>query len=91
VTMSLPARVLAPTTRAIGMGVFFTLFYGFVVAAPLVAGVRIEWTGWDGAARTLSPTDTDEHQVLTEAACPATPKECFCERWCRGAMRSVQE
>jgi len=48
--MSLPARVLAPATRAIGMGVFFTLFYGFVVAAPLVAGVLIEWTGWDGAA-----------------------------------------
>lgn len=48
--MSLPARVLAPATRAMGMGVFYTFFYGFVVAAPLVAGVLIERMGWDGAA-----------------------------------------
>jgi MFS family permease len=36
--MSLPARVLAPQARAVGMGIYFTLFYLFVVAAPIVAG-----------------------------------------------------
>src|SRR6201998_1355706 len=36
--MSLPARVLAPQLRAVGMGIYFTLFYLFVVAAPIVAG-----------------------------------------------------
>ena len=48
--MSLPVRVLAPATRALGMGIFFTMFYGFVVAAPLIAGALVERTGWDGAA-----------------------------------------
>jgi MFS family permease len=37
--MSLPARVLTPPVRAVGMGVHFTLFYVLVVAAPIVAGV----------------------------------------------------
>lgn len=37
--MSLPARVLTPPVRAVGMGIHFTLFYLFVVAAPIVAGV----------------------------------------------------
>jgi hypothetical protein len=37
--MSLPARVLTPPVRAVGMGIHFTLFYAFVVAAPIVAGV----------------------------------------------------
>jgi MFS family permease len=36
--MSLPVRVLPPETRALGMGLFFTLFYVFVVVAPWVAG-----------------------------------------------------
>jgi MFS family permease len=48
--MSLPARVLAPETRALGMGLFFTLFYGFTVVAPLIAGALLDSTGWDGAA-----------------------------------------
>ena len=37
--MSLPARVLTPPVRAVGMGIHFTLFYVFVVAAPIVAGI----------------------------------------------------
>jgi hypothetical protein len=37
--MSLPARVLTPPVRAVGMGIHFTLFYAFVVAAPIVAGI----------------------------------------------------
>jgi MFS family permease len=36
--MSLPARVLGAETRAAGMGVFFTLFYGMAVLGPIVAG-----------------------------------------------------
>jgi MFS family permease len=37
--MSLPARILTPPVRAVGMGIHFTLFYVFVVAAPAVAGI----------------------------------------------------
>jgi MFS family permease len=36
--MSLPVRILPPETRAVGMGMFFSLFYVFVVLAPWVAG-----------------------------------------------------
>jgi MFS family permease len=36
--MSLPVRVLPPETRAVGMGMFFTLFYVFVVLGPWIAG-----------------------------------------------------
>ncbi len=36
--MSLPVRVLSPETRAVGMGLFFTLFYLFVVLAPWAGG-----------------------------------------------------
>ena len=43
--MSLPTRVLTPPLRAVGMGIHFTLFYGFVVAAPIVAGVLSTRTG----------------------------------------------
>ena len=37
--MSLPARILTPAVRAIGMGIHFTMFYAFVVAAPILAGI----------------------------------------------------
>jgi MFS family permease len=36
--MSLPAKVLAPANRAMGMGLFFTVYYGAIFLAPLVAG-----------------------------------------------------
>lgn len=36
--MALPAQTLAPGQRAIGMGVFFTIFYAVMVFAPIVAG-----------------------------------------------------
>jgi MFS family permease len=48
--MSLPARVLSPPVRAIGMGIHFTLFYIFVVAAPIVAGILSARSGTAGAA-----------------------------------------
>jgi MFS family permease len=37
--MSLPVRILAPQLRAAGMGIYFTLFYLFVVLAPIIAGI----------------------------------------------------
>ena len=37
--MSLPSRVLIPQVRAVGMGIYFTLFYAIIVAAPIVAGI----------------------------------------------------
>jgi MFS family permease len=37
--MSLPARVLGPQMRAVGMGIYFTLFYAVVVVAPIAAGI----------------------------------------------------
>lgn len=43
--MSLPAIVLAPGNRALGMGVFFTLFYVGVVFAPILAGMLSERAG----------------------------------------------
>jgi predicted MFS family arabinose efflux permease len=36
--MSLPTRVLLPETRAVGMGIFYTLFYLAVVVAPWIGG-----------------------------------------------------
>jgi hypothetical protein len=48
--MSLPARVLTPPVRAVGMGIHFTLFYVLVVAAPIVAGVLSNQIGTAAAA-----------------------------------------
>jgi predicted MFS family arabinose efflux permease len=48
--MSLPARVLRPETRAIGMGIFYTLYYGAMMLGPIVAGACIKWTGSAAAA-----------------------------------------
>jgi MFS family permease len=43
--MSLPSRFLQPGNRAIGMGVFYTLFYGVVVLAPAVGGYLADLAG----------------------------------------------
>ncbi|MFM9942435.1 MAG: CynX/NimT family MFS transporter [Hyphomicrobiaceae bacterium] len=43
--MSLPARVLAPSTRAIGMGLFFTVFYAAQWAGPWLAGLSAALAG----------------------------------------------
>jgi MFS family permease len=48
--MSLPARVLAPSTRAIGMGIFYTLYYATMMLGPVVAGACAKWTGSAAAA-----------------------------------------
>jgi MFS family permease len=48
--MSLPARVLQPQTRAIGMGVFFTMFFGCMMLGPVVGGALAKWAGSTAAA-----------------------------------------
>lgn len=48
--LSLPARVLQPVTRAIGMGLFYTLYYGVMMLGPVIAGAAAKWTGSAGAA-----------------------------------------
>jgi MFS family permease len=49
-TMSLPARVLEPPTRAIGMGLFYTIYYAPMVIGPMIAGAAAKWTGSAAAA-----------------------------------------
>lgn len=43
--MSLPSQVLVAANRALGMGIFFTLFYIGTVFAPLLAGYLADRTG----------------------------------------------
>lgn len=60
--MSLAARVLAPQTRAIGMGVFYTLFYAAMMLGPAVAGWLAKSAGTAAVAMDLG--------ALTVLACP---------------------
>lgn len=60
--MSLPARVLAPETRAIGMGVFYTLYYAAMMLGPVVAGRLAKSAGSAAIALDLG--------ALTILACP---------------------
>jgi MFS family permease len=48
--MSLPARVLEPATRAIGMGLFYTIYYAAMMVGPMVAGSAAKWSGSAAAA-----------------------------------------
>ena len=48
--MSLPARVLQPQTRAIGMGLFFTVYYAAMMLGPVVGGACAKWAGSAAAA-----------------------------------------
>jgi MFS family permease len=48
--MSLPARVLQPQTRAIGMGIFFTIFYAAMMLGPVIGGAYAKWAGSAAAA-----------------------------------------
>ena len=48
--MSLPSRVLAPSTRAIGMGIFFTIYYIAMMLGPVIGGACAKWTGSAAAA-----------------------------------------
>ena len=48
--MSLPARVLQPATRAIGMGLFYTVYYAAMMLGPVIGGACAKWTGSAAAA-----------------------------------------
>jgi MFS family permease len=48
--LSLPARALQPATRAVGMGIFYTLYYATMMLGPVVAGACAKWTGSAAAA-----------------------------------------
>jgi MFS family permease len=48
--MSLPARVLTPATRGIGIGLFFTVFYAGMMLGPVLGGACAKWAGSAGAA-----------------------------------------
>ncbi|HSZ98576.1 MAG TPA: MFS transporter [Bradyrhizobium sp.] len=48
--MSLPAHVLKAETRAIGMGIFYTLYYATMMLGPVVAGAAAKSTGQAAAA-----------------------------------------
>jgi predicted MFS family arabinose efflux permease len=48
--LSLPARVLQPATRAIGMGLFYTVYYAAMMLGPVVGGACAKWAGSAGAA-----------------------------------------
>ena len=48
--MSLPARALAPATRAIGMGVFYTVYYAAMMLGPVTGGAYAKWAGSAAAA-----------------------------------------
>lgn len=37
--VTLPTEILLPGNRAVGMGIYFTVFYVFTVSGPIVAGV----------------------------------------------------
>ncbi len=43
--LSLPARVLAPATRAIGMGLFYTAYYAAMMLGPVLGGACAKWAG----------------------------------------------
>jgi MFS family permease len=48
--MSLPSRVLQPATRALGMGLFYTIYYAAMMVGPMIAGSGAKWTGSASAA-----------------------------------------
>ena len=60
--LSLPARVLQPHTRAIGMGMFYTLYYGVMALGPIIAGAAAKWTG--------NAASAFDFGALTLLACP---------------------
>jgi len=48
--MSLPACVLPPDMRAVGMGLFYTIYFLGMMLGPTVGGTYASWVGTAGAA-----------------------------------------
>ena len=42
--MAMPAAVLRPESRAIGMGLFYTIYYGIMAVMPTFAGLALDFT-----------------------------------------------
>jgi predicted MFS family arabinose efflux permease len=42
--MAMPAAVLRPESRAVGMGVFYTVYYGVYALMPALAGLALDYT-----------------------------------------------
>lgn len=51
--MTLPSLILQPESRAFGMGVFYSIYYGLMMAAPTLAGAMAERAGNIGIAFVL--------------------------------------
>jgi hypothetical protein len=60
--LSLPAQVLAPANRAIGMGIFYTLYYATMMLGPIVGGACAKWAG--------SAVGAFDFGAVTLLACP---------------------
>ena len=60
--LSLPAQMLQPATRAIGMGVFYTFYYAGMMLGPVIAGDAAKWTGSAATALDIG--------AVAIAACP---------------------
>jgi len=43
-------RMLKPATRAIGMGIYYTVYYGIMMLGPIVGGACAKWAGSAAAA-----------------------------------------
>jgi MFS family permease len=43
--MALPAQVLRKENRAVGMGIFFTIYYAGMGIFPVIAGYALDLTG----------------------------------------------
>jgi MFS family permease len=46
--MTLPAVILRPDSRALGMGVFFSIYYALMMAGPAIAGALADRAGEAG-------------------------------------------
>ena len=42
--MAMPAAVLRPESRAVGMGLFYTIYYGVYAVMPALAGLALDFT-----------------------------------------------
>jgi MFS family permease len=51
--LSLPTR---PETRAIGMGVFYTLYYATMMLGPIIGGACAKWTAAPAPRSTSAPS-----------------------------------
>ena len=71
--------MLAPATRAIGMGLFFTVFYACMMLGPVIGGACAKW-----AARSAAAFDLRAAVIL---ACPLVLWGLTGSQWRRRSRR----